>query len=66
MLLSCAMWCGSLWALPHSEKKNQKMSDEELIRSSGLKFGKFNGKETVKYVDNVLEHYSVFCRICPA
>lgn len=43
-----------------------EMSDEELIRSSGLKFGKFNGKETVKYVDNVLEHYSVFCRICPA
>lgn len=31
MLLSCAMWCGSLWALPHSEKKNQKMSDEELM-----------------------------------
>lgn len=43
-----------------------EMSNEELIQSSGLKFGRFNGKETVRYVDNVLEHYSVFCQICPA
>ena len=42
------------------------MSKEETVREHGLKFGKFNGSETVRYVDNVMSHYEAFCMICPA
>lgn len=43
-----------------------EMSDEDLLDSAGLKFGKFNGSETISYVDNVMDHYRAFCEICPA
>lgn len=43
-----------------------EMSNPETVMEHGLKFGKFNGKETVSYVDSVLSHYEAFCTICPA
>lgn len=43
-----------------------EMSNEVLLDRAGLKFGKFNGSETISYVDNVMDHYRAFCEICPA
>ena len=42
------------------------MRDRDLVEASSLKFGRFNGSETISYVDSVLDHYKAFCTICPA
>ena len=42
------------------------MRDEATLRETYLKFGKFNGTETVNYVENILNIYAAFCEICPA
>ena len=43
-----------------------EMRKPELVQSSSLRFGCFNGTETIRYVDSVLDHYKAFCEICPA
>lgn len=42
------------------------MREEATVQEANLKFGKFNGTETMNYVDNILNIYAVFCEICPA
>ena len=47
-------------------KEIPDMRDRDLVEASSLKFGRFNGSETISYVDSVLDHYKAFCTICPA
>ena len=42
-----------------------EMSDSSVVESGILKYGKFSGRETVYFVDTVIELYHNFCRICP-
>ncbi len=42
------------------------MREDATLQEIHLRFGKFNGTETMNYVDNILNIYSVFCEICPA
>ena len=42
------------------------MREDATLREVDLKFGKFNGTETMNYVENILNIYSAFCEICPA
>ena len=42
------------------------MREDATLQEVNLKFGKFNGTETMNYVDNILNIYSAFCEICPA
>lgn len=42
------------------------MREEATLQETYLKFGKFNGTETMNYVENILNIYSAFCEICPA
>lgn len=42
------------------------MREESTLQEISLKFGKFNGTETMNYVENILNIYSAFCEICPA
>lgn len=42
-----------------------EMSDSSVVESGVLKYGKFSGKETIYFVDKVIELYHNFCRICP-
>lgn len=42
-----------------------EMRDESSLDKDIVKLGKFNGVETIAYVDNVLAIYDAFCRICP-
>ncbi len=43
-----------------------EMSNASLVEATDLKFGKFKGSETIRYVDSVMSHYEAFCTICPA
>ncbi len=42
-----------------------EMSDSSVVESGVLKYGRFSGKETIYFVDKVIELYHNFCRICP-
>ena len=39
------------------------MRDESILEEDAVKLGKFQGYETIRYVDSVLEHYRVICEI---
>lgn len=42
------------------------MREDATLQEAYLRFGKFNGTETMNYVENILNIYSAFCEICPA
>lgn len=42
-----------------------KMREDEVLDDDDIRCGKFNGKETVAYVNGVLGVYSAYCIICP-
>ena len=42
------------------------MREDATLQETYLRFGKFNGTETMNYVENILNIYSAFCEICPA
>ena len=42
-----------------------RMQDETTLATGEVRVGPFRGDETVFYVDNVIEIYNRFCRICP-
>lgn len=42
-----------------------EMNDDSILDVDTVKIGKFKGKETVAYVDRVMEIYNCFLRICP-
>lgn len=42
-----------------------RMNDPEPAEMELLRFGAFKGRETIKYVEDVISVYNNFCRICP-
>ena len=43
-----------------------EMRKSSILEVECVKFGRFNGTETINYVDNIMRIYSAFCEICPA
>ncbi|MBQ8421599.1 MAG: transglycosylase SLT domain-containing protein [Bacteroidales bacterium] len=42
------------------------MREDSILEDESVRLGKFQGHETIAYVDSVLAHYDAFCTICPA
>ena len=42
------------------------MREESILEEESVKLGKFQGYETIAYVENIMELYNAFCTICPA
>ena len=43
-----------------------EMRLDSIFKEDCVKLGKFQGHETINYVDSILDIYSTFCAICPA
>ena len=41
------------------------MREDSILEEECVKLGKFQGYETITYVDNVMRLYEAFCQICP-
>ena len=41
------------------------MRDDSILEEESVKLGKFQGHETIAYVENVLSHYKAICTVCP-
>ena len=42
------------------------MREDHILENKAVKLGKFNGTETMTYIENIMNLYSAFCTICPA
>ena len=42
------------------------MREDSILEDESVKLGKFQGHETIAYVENILEIYNAICMICPA
>lgn len=42
------------------------MREDSILEDQAVRLGKFQGYETIAYVDQVLSHYAAFCSICPS
>ena len=42
------------------------MREDSILEDSAVKLGKFQGHETIAYVEQVFSHYNAFCEICPS
>lgn len=41
------------------------MREDSILEDESVKLGKFQGHETIAYVEQIFSHYSAFCEICP-
>lgn len=41
------------------------MRDDSILSDENIRHGKFNGEETIRYIDSVMSHYEAICRVCP-
>lgn len=41
------------------------MRDDSILEEETVKHGKFQGHETIDYVESVMSHYKAICQICP-
>lgn len=41
------------------------MREDSILEEESVKLGKFNGYETIAYIDSVMSLYNAFCQICP-
>lgn len=41
------------------------MREDSILEEESVKLGKFQGHETIAYIDSVMALYDAFCRICP-
>ncbi len=41
------------------------MREDSILEEESVKLGKFQGHETIAYIDNVMSHYNAICQICP-
>ena len=41
------------------------MREDSILEDESVKLGKFQGYETIAYIDNVMSHYATICKICP-
>ena len=42
------------------------MREDSILEDESVKLGKFQGHETIAYVEHVFSHYAAFCEICPS
>ena len=42
------------------------MREDSILEDSAVKLGKFQGHETIAYVEQIFSHYNAFCEICPS
>ena len=42
------------------------MREDSILEDEAVKLGKFQGHETIAYVDQIFSHYNAFCSICPS
>ena len=42
------------------------MREDGILEEESVKLGKFQGYETIAYVDNIMNLYDAFCTICPS
>ena len=42
------------------------MREDSILEEESVKLGKFQGYETIAYIENILSLYRNFCEICPA
>ena len=42
------------------------MREDSILEDEAVKLGKFQGRETIAYIDQIFSHYSAFCSICPS
>ena len=42
------------------------MREDSILEDEAVKLGKFQGHETISYVEQVFSHYAAFCEICPS
>ena len=41
------------------------MREDSILEEESVKLGKFQGYETIDYVEGVMSHYNAICQICP-
>lgn len=41
------------------------MREESILQEESVRLGKFEGYETIAYIDSVMSLYDAFCQICP-
>ena len=41
------------------------MREDSILEEESVKLGKFQGYETIDYIDGVMSHYNAICQICP-
>ncbi len=41
------------------------MREDSILEEESVKLGRFNGHETISYVDSVMSLYNAFCTVCP-
>lgn len=41
------------------------MREDSILEEESVKLGKFQGHETIAYIDSIMTLYDAFCRICP-
>ena len=41
------------------------MRDDSILEDENVKLGKFQGHETISYIDSVISHYEAICQVCP-
>jgi membrane-bound lytic murein transglycosylase MltF len=42
------------------------MREDAILEDEAVKLGKFQGHETIAYVENIQSLYNAICAICPA
>ena len=42
-----------------------QMREDSILQEPSVKLGKFEGYETIAYIDSVMSLYNAFCKICP-
>ena len=41
------------------------MREDSILEEESVKLGKFQGHETIDYIESVMSHYEAICQICP-
>ena len=41
------------------------MREDSILEDESVKLGKFQGHETIDYIESVMSHYQAICQICP-
>ena len=42
------------------------MREDTILEEESVKLGKFQGYETIAYVESIMGLYNAFCTICPS